>query len=173
MKYDVKLNIVLYDIMPILFYIGALFILLFVLKLWIALIFIIPIIWGLIKLNKNLKNFKSVQEKINNLGNIIYENGSVIFSNISIISLEKHIFTIDYTDISCVYLKHRSLYYKSFSLCIIDKNNKKYELVIFNPFGIFPSHDKEIQKMVRIIKSHNIDVKLVGKISNIYEGKKS
>jgi len=162
MRKRLRINMILFEIIPIMFYMTLFFILCIRYKAWIAIMIIAPLLYHITILLKNIKNFKCVQNKIDNVGKIIYDDGYVILSNTSVISTKNYFFSVNYKDIKFVYTKKRMfLNNRANSLCIITKEGKKYELIFINWINPFSSKNKQSSEIIKVIKSHNFDVSIL------------
>lgn len=161
MKNRLKINIILFEMVPIIFYMLSFFILFIKYKVWIAILIIIPLIEHIVILTRNMKKLKNVKNKIDNAKKIIYDSGAVILSDTSIISIKNYVFSIDYKDVKFMYTRKRMFVNcRANSLCIVTKNKNKYELVFINWLNPFSSKNKQIKEIIKIIKSHNVDINI-------------
>lgn len=175
MKDIVKYNIILYDVLPLIFY-TIVFILVTIFSIPLFSYKVIPLIFLFIfilfkfvdKFKKNIKNLKEVQNKFDSIGEIIYQNGECFFGEKSMICIRKYIFSLNYDEINRMEF-HRKLYigFRTFTITMITKNNAKYDIYFFDNFYPFLVYPKEIKQMVEIIKTRNPNIILCGNIKDI------
>lgn len=123
-------------------------------------IFTFYIIKRMIRMIRSYKNIKHIRITIENTKNILYEYDFKIYlTDTALISLSHVMFAINYSDIERIYVYSGSHYGKGIRMMkIVDKNKKKYELVLASIFESGQTQRNVSKEIARIIREHNSNV---------------
>lgn len=176
MKDVAKCNLILYSIIPTIIFIIVGLIICILSKAIACFIFCIIIIaFELRRLRRNIRNLVNVQNKLDTIEEILYQNDITILSKDSIINIKFDFFTLDYCDIDNIWLDNVTVNtrFEPYIIVIVTKKNREYRIRFIdylpNMAGFRNTYRYEIKKIIETIKLRNPDIKLYGKAKDMYE----